>query len=509
MAKNQLKAGSILSYLQMGISIIINLVYTPVMIRLLGQSEYGLYNTVASIISMLSILSLGFNAGYVRYFSKYKKDDNKDAIYKLNGLFLIIFIIIGIVAFLCGLFLSQNLLLVFDEGLTSHEYDIAKVLMLLLAINLAVSFPMTVFSNIISANEKFVFLKLLGIIKTVGGPLVTLPLLIAGYGSIAMVATTLSINLIVDVCYFIYVVFVLKNKFIFKNFEKGIFKSLLGYTAFIAINLIVDQVNWNLGKFLLGRFNGTISVAIYSAGYTLYQCYMMFSTHISGVFTPRIHRIAVETKENLTEQRTQFSTLFTKVGRIQFLILALIATGVVFFGQPFIAIWAGQGYEESYYVAVLLIVSATIPLIQNIGIEIQRALNKHRFRSIVYFIMACINVVVTIFACQWWGATGAAIGTTISVLVANVIIMNIYYHKKCNINILYFWKNILRQCMGLIIPITSGIFIMLYADMSSIVKMLIWIAIYTVVYCISMFALGMNQYEKNLILKPIKKIFKR
>ena len=90
-ASNQLKIGALLSYVQMLLNIIIGLLYTPIMIRLLGQSEYGLYNTVASTISMLTILTLGFNSSYVRYYSKYKKDNDNQNIYKLNGLFIIIF----------------------------------------------------------------------------------------------------------------------------------------------------------------------------------------------------------------------------------------------------------------------------------------------------------------------------------------------------------------------------------------------------------------------------------
>ena len=114
----QLKLGSMLSYLQMFLGIIIGIAYMPIMIRLLGQSEYGLYNTVSSTISMLSILSLGFNSSYIRYYAKYQKEDDKEAIYKLNGLFLIVFMIIGAVALACGLFLTENLQIVFKDGLT-------------------------------------------------------------------------------------------------------------------------------------------------------------------------------------------------------------------------------------------------------------------------------------------------------------------------------------------------------------------------------------------------------
>ena len=41
--KNQLKIGAILSYINILAALIVGLVYTPIMIRLLGQSEFGLY----------------------------------------------------------------------------------------------------------------------------------------------------------------------------------------------------------------------------------------------------------------------------------------------------------------------------------------------------------------------------------------------------------------------------------------------------------------------------------
>ena len=507
---NQLKAGSILSYLQMGLSIIIGLLYTPVMLRLLGQSEYGLYSTVSSTISMLSVLSLGFNSSYIRYYARYKKEDNREAIDKLNGLFLIIFSIIGLIALACGLFLSFNLELVFDEGLTAGEYEIARVLMLLLTANLAISFPMSVFQNIISAHEKFIFLKLLGMLKTVASPLITLPLLLLGFRSIAMVSVTLGVSVLTDTAYLIYSKTALKVRFRFGHFEKGLFKSLFAYTSFIAINLIVDQVNGNLGKFILGRFQGTTVVAIYAVGYSLYQYYMMFSTAISGVFTPRIHRIVNLTRDGeISEQRKQLTELFTRVGRIQFLILALIATGLIFFGKPFIGFWAGEGYDDAYYVALLLIIPGSIPLVQNLGIEIQRALNKHQFRSIVYICMAVLNVVLTVILCQRYGAIGTAIGTATSLVVANGFVMNIYYHKKCNIDIIAFWKSIGRLAVGLIIPVICGIAIMNLFDFTSILLLLGGIVVYTLIYAVSMWFLGMNDYEKSLVKVPFQKIFGR
>lgn len=506
---NQRKIGSVLSYAQMAISIVIGIIYTPMMIRLLGQSEYGLYNIASSTIAMMSILSLGFNSGYIRYYSKYKRDNDTESIYKLNGLFLTIFAIIGVISLICGLFLSFNLDIVFDEGLTAGEYSIARVLMILMTVSLSISFPMSVFSNIISSHERFLFLKLLGIGKTVVSPLVNTVLLLSGYRSIAMVCTSLTINIIVDAIYLYYVFRVLKQKFIIGMPEPGLFKSLFTYTIFIALNMVVDQINLNIDKILLGRFKGTTYVSIYTVGYTLHQYYQMFSTSISGVFSPAIHSIVSELRDNTDQLKSTLTALFIKVGRVQYIILMLLCTGVIFFGRAFISFWAGPGYEDSYYVALLLIIPSTVPLIENVGIETQRALNNHQFRAVVYIIMAFINLIVSIFLCQMYGAIGSALGTAISVVLAHGFIMNTFYHKKCYIDMIKFWKNILRISLGLIIPVAFGILINKFVNLYNIYLLIGGIAAYSLVYIISMWFIGMNDYEKDLIIGPIKRIFRK
>lgn len=503
---SQLKAGAIISYIQMGLSVIVGLLFTPVMIRTLGQSEYGLYNTVASTISMLSILRLGFDNSYIRYFAKYKKNNDYELIFRLNGVFLALFTVIGLISFACGIFLTCNLELMFSSGLTSEEYRIARVLMLLLTINLAVSFPMNVFSNIISANERFVFLKSLNVLKTVVGPMVSLPLLLMGYGSIGMVAITVTVSLLVDICFTYYVLVRLKNKFIFCVPEKGIIKDLGAYTFFIALELIVDQINWSIDKVLLARFKGTTMVAIYSVGFSLYTYYQSFSSSISGVFTPRIHGL-VNTIKDKAEQRAALTSLFIKVGRIQFIILSLLCSGILFFGKFFITqIWASEQYEEAYYVALLLVFPATIALVQNLGIEIQRAEYKHQFRSIVYSIMALINLCLSIILCQKYGAVGSAIGTAISLIMANGIIMNIYYHKKCNINIISFWRSLGKLATGLIIPYVLGTILYIFFVPKSTFLYFCEIVIYVVIYSASMWFIGMDEYEKKLVRQVMKKV---
>ena len=122
----------------------------------------------------------------------------------------------------------------------------------------------------------------------------------------------------------------------------------------------------------------------------------------------------------------------------------LVATGFVFFGRPFIKYWAGAEYDEAYVVTLFLMLPVTVPLVQNLGIEIQRAKNKHKARSIVYLCIAVGNIILSIFLIQLLGPTGAALGTAVALFLGNIVFMNWYYHKRIGIDIKHFWIQIAK-----------------------------------------------------------------
>lgn len=498
------KMGVILQYSQMALSILISFIYTPVMLRILGQSEYGIYNLSNSIISYLSLLSLGFGASYIRFYSRYKKDEDTAGIKKLNGLFLIVFLIMGAVALVCGLCFSRNVSVFFNKSYSVEDLRIAKVLMIFMSVNLALSFPASVFTSYVTAQEKFVFQKLLNMVKTVVSPFLTLPILLMGYGSIGMAAITTVIAVLVDMTNILFCLLKLKMSFNFQKLNLHLLREIAVFSSFIAINQIVDQINWATDKVVLGKVCTSGAVAVYAIGSQINNYYLQFSTAISGVFVPQINRI-VASDESKIKKNKQLTNVFTRVGRVQFIILMLILTGFIFLGKYFVLKWAGDGYENAYYVALLLIAPVTIPLIQNIGIEIQRAKNMHQFRSIVYLGMALLNVVISIFLAMKWGELGAAFGTAISLVAANGFIMNWFYHKKIGLDMFYFWKQIVKFIPALIVPIIVGI-VLNIKPTTNFVGFVVRVVIYTVVYSLSFYFLGMNEFEKEQVRKILRKL---
>lgn len=501
---NQLKVGAVLSYFTLVLGYLVSLIYTPVMLRLLGQSEFGLYSLVSSVVAYLGVLNFGFGSAYMRYYSKYKVQDDQEKIAVLNGMFLIVFIAIGTFSVLSGIIIALNSDSIFGTQLTHEELHISKILMIILVINLAISFPSIIFNSYISANEKFVFQKILQLIRIVLNPFIILPVLYMGYGSIGMAFTTTGLSIIIEISNILYSYRKLDMRFNFRGFDHKLMKEMTLFSSFIFINMVSSEISWNVDKYILGRLHGTVSVAVYGLAAQINVYYLSIGTTISHLFIPRVHRLVSSTTSNY-----ELTTLFTKIGRIQFMILSLICTGFIFFGQSFIKAWAGVNYSDSYIIILLLIVPATIPLIQNIGIEIQRAKNLHSFSTWVYLIMAIMNVIISIPLARKFEGAGAAFGTALSLIIGNGFIMNWYYQKKIGLNIKYFWMQILKIIPALLVPVIFAVLATSFFDLTNLFNYLFSGVIFGVLYISSLWKFGMNQFEKELFSKPIMRLIVR
>ena len=135
----------------------------------------------------------------------------------------------------------------------------------------------------------------------------------------------------------------------------------------------------------------------------------------------------------------------------------------------------------------------------------QRALNKHQFRSIIYLMISIVNVGISIPLAVRWGAVGAAMGTAFSLLIGNGLIMNVFYHKVLHINMKYFWRQIAKTWKGFLVPVVLAIFIMRCVVFDNMLIFLVSVCIFAVVYCVSVFLFSCNEEEKDLLVDMIRR----
>lgn len=502
---NQLKAGVVLNYVVILLNTLVGLLYTPYMLRMMGQSEYGLYSLVASVISYLTILDLGFGNAIVRYTAKFRAEKKKEEQYEMFGMFLVLYLVIGIVAFGIGLGLYFNVDALFGNTMTAIELDRAKTMMLLLIFNLAFTFPMSIWGSIIQAYEDFVFQKALNIVRIILNTVVMICLLHFGYKAVAMVVVQTIFNVLTLVINCFYCIKKLKIKVYFRKFNWGFLKEVAIYSFWIFLNVIMDRIYWSTGQFVLGAVVGTAAVAVFAIAIQLEGMYMQFSTAISSVFLPKVTAMVATNRS-----RKEISDLFVRTGRIQYIVLAYILSGFIVFGRQFIELWAGPDYSDSYVMSLLFFIPLTIPLIQNLGITILQARNEMKFRSVLYVFIAVFSLVLQVVLAKYYGGVGCAIAISGALIVGQILVMNVYYQKKQGLDIASFLKEICKMSIVPVVLVTMSMLLLHYSvHITTWFSLIVGILVYSVVYIPSFYCLSMNNEERNLFTSVVKKVIRR
>ena len=498
---NQLKSGAVLSYLTLILNSVIALLYTPFMTLKLGQSEYGLYSLVASIISVLTVMDLGFGNAVIRYTAKYRAENKQEEINKMFGMFFVIFSLIALITLGIGAVLYYNLDTIFSQNMSESELGKLRIMFLLLIFNLAFTFIMSIYRSAIVAYERFVFQKLINLIRIILNPIVMVVLLSYGHKAITMVVVQTIFNVLTLLLDYYYCKRKLNIKIVFAKFDFKFLKEVSVYSFWVFLNVIMDRIYWSMGQSVVGIYCGAKLVAVYGIAIQIQQMYMSFSTAISGILLPRI--------TSLTTQKNSdklISDLFIKTGRLQFIIMSFILSGFIVFGRQFINLWVGKEYDLAYFICVLFFVPLLIPLIQNVGISVLQAKNKMKFRSLLYVGISLVSLIASLPLTKHYGVIGCATTTAIALFIGHVLIMNIYYHKKININMIAFWKEIIKMSIAPILFSTLSFFAIKQININQWTQWLISVCIFSILYCLIFWLTSMNRYEKDLVKGMIQKI---
>lgn len=504
MPSNQLKAGAILNYVVIILNTLVGLLYTPFMLRMMGQNEYGLYSLVASVISYLTILDLGLGNAVIRYTAKFRAENKQEEQYEMFGMFFILYLIIGVLALFAGSALYLNVDNLFGDTMSTLELDKARIMMIMLIFNLAFTFPMSIFGSVITAYERFVFPRVVNIVRILLNTIVMICLLKMGYKAVAMVVVQTIFNVLTLLLNFIYCKKELKIKMYFRKFNWSFLKEVAVYSFWIFLNVIMDKIYWSTGQFVLGAMVGTAAVAVFAVAIQLQNMYMQFSSAISSVFLPKVTSIV-----STSDDRRVISDLFIRTGRIQYIVMAFILSGFIVFGKQFILLWAGPGYEDAYIISVLFFTSLLIPLIQNLGVTILQARNQMKFRSLLYIVIAFAALALQILFAKKWGGIGCAIAVSGALLIGQGFIMNIYYSKKQGLDILTFWKEIGKMSIVPLVVSILALIVLKHVTINSWLILLASVICFSLIYLPSFWLFSMNQYERDLITSPFYRLIKR
>ncbi len=498
---NQRKLGIFLSYFNIALQVIIGFLYVPILLHFIGKSEYGLYQLMGSLIAYFSIMDFGLSAAVIRFYAKYKA--LKDSIGMENILAISVrgYGTVTVLALAIGFVCYGFLDVIFAGSMTVSEVNEAKQIFLLLLLNIVITLSTMVFRSVINAHERFFFLKGMETIQLVLQPILVVLVLQRHPSAFSVAAVQTVLNLVLSGARVYYCFHDLHVKIHFHYWNHELFSEFKKLALSVFAVSLIDQIFWKTNQIILGIISGTTAVAVYSIASLIYMNYMALSTAISSVYLPHVTGM-VARKEPISN----LSELFIQIGRWQYYLLALVATGFIIFGKQFIALWAGPGFEDSYFITLLIILPFTVDLIQNIGLAIMQAMNRYDFRARIYFLIGVLNLLLAIPLGIKYGGIGCAVATGISMIVGNGFIMNWYYGKEIHLAIDSFWKQIgkisfvVTGCLGV-----GGLINAYLWPRGNILLFGLKILGYTIMYISAIYLMAMNQTEKNKINQILMK----
>ena len=485
----------------MGLRVLIGLVFTPFMLIKVGDSQYGVYSLSLSLISFIAILDLGFGQTLVRYIAKAKAHENAEEEAKLNGFFLRLYTIISGIALVAGLAVLFLYPLLCRETMLDSELKLFRAVFLVLLGDTVLAFPMCVFSANINANERFFYLKAVDLVTLILKYLLMTLLLLYGRKVFAVTLVTTAISVSVKIVNALYCKRNLRIRFSFAPYQKEQAQEIFLFSFFIFLNLIIDFLYNSTDALILGAVKGTLAVTTYSFGIYFQSYFQELSTAMSGLFMPRIVYLYEHDRD-----MKGISDLFLKVGRLQMALLVLALSGFIVYGADFISLWVGHKHASAYYIGLLIMIPSLVPLTQNVGISILRAMNLHKYRSYMYLVIAVLNVLISIPLAKRFSGVGAAMGTCIACVAGQILFMNYYYSRKIGLDIARYWRNLLCFFTASVPLSAVALVIKKWIPAQTWGKLAIQIVLYTALYAAIYWLFISNEYEKELIGSLIKKI---
>lgn len=493
---SQIKMGAIFSYFAMAINIIVGLVYTPWMVRTIGQANYGLYTLSLSLISIF-MLDFGLSSAVSRFVSKYRAEGDQASVNRILGVVFKLYFAIDalIICILTGLFFFLDKIYV---KLTPEELETFRILYVMVAGFNILSFPMTPLNGILNAYEKFAQLKLCDVFhKLFTVVLVVIALSFRG-NVLVVVAANIVSGLATWIAKLIVVCTKVPLRLDFRSGGRDLYKTLFGFTVWTTIISVMQRFTHSFAPSVLGITSSSIEIALYSPAVVIEGYFYTLATAVNGLFLPRIARFIANKEED------KILDLMIRVGRYQITVLGLVFVGFICVGKDFMTLWMGPDYVKSYYCTMIIILPSLIGCSQQIANTTVIAKNLIRYQAKFMVISGILGLVISYVLSIFLGAIGVCIGTAVAAL-ANTIYMIGIYKNKAGIYMPRFYKSCwLRAVPCYLLTAAAGLFLASVIPVSGWLGLLIKAACVTVIYLAAMFLLYLPKGDRNDLLKTLR-----
>ncbi len=259
-AANRVIKNTLFLYAKMFITVFSSLYTTRLILDALGINDFGIFNLVAGLISMMIFLNAAMTAASQRFmsFHKGKGDDSEQ-----KSIFVVSFLIHVLIAVITVIILESISFYLFDNILKINEdrIEVAKIIYHFAVLSTFFTILSVPYDAVINSHENMLFVAILGIIESFLK--LGIAIFITTYAADKLLMYGFLMSMIIFVNFLIKLSYSFKkyeevNFSIKTNFQYPIMKKMLHFASYSFLGSFTSIINNYAQAPLLNMFFGTI-----------------------------------------------------------------------------------------------------------------------------------------------------------------------------------------------------------------------------------------------------------
>jgi O-antigen/teichoic acid export membrane protein len=428
------------------VSLAVGFLISPLLVHKLGDTAYGIWALSLQLGAYLSVLDLGVRIALTRYITHYHAKNEMDRVHEAFTVGLTALGVIGILSLLVTIVLVHFLpsIVQVPTGMQS----VARWTLLLVGIQVALSFPGAIFAGMLAALSRYDLLNATVITISIAKALLIWLLLTNGHGLVAVAVAWL-----VTACATYILQFALASR-LYGGFRyhlkseqiKSTLKSLLNF-GFFAFLLGIS------GRLVLWSDNVVVGIILGPAVVTFYAIAGNLIDYLQGILSSSLSvLVPLATSYDALSEEEKLQSLFSRGSRFLLLLFLPAIIAVVVLGPGFISLWMGARYVNiSGKVLILLAIPLVFAPMRGAAQQILYGSNRHKFSSFISLGEAFTNLALSIILAYRIGAVGVAWGTLIPGVLSAGIILPVYTLRRLAMNWRSFYWN------SFLLPVLAGL----------------------------------------------------
>jgi O-antigen/teichoic acid export membrane protein len=385
---------------------------SPIIVRNLGNSAYGVWSLLVSVVGYLGLLDFGVRGAVTRYVAHHHAVGDNEGSSSIVSAGMVLFLFLGIVAILLSGVVAYFLPILFNipESLVSDS----QLVLIVGGLTVAATLVGAVFGGIVTGLERFDISSGIEIVVTAIRSVAIVLALNEGYGVVALGWIYLASSVMSGVAaraavHRLYPELRLRFRV---NLRPHI-RTIFSYSMFLSVIHVMGIVVYYSDALVIAAFLPVSAVTFFAIAGNLCDYAYKVAGALSKMMTPRVSALTSMGSANVVDE-------IVSTARIATLATAPIAAIFWFRGETFINLWMGTDYGPvSGEVLRVLAFVVWLGGARFIASSSIMGVNKHRTLIPALAFEAISNLVLSIALVGPFGILGVAIGTLIpSVLVS-------------------------------------------------------------------------------------------